>query len=109
MKSHTLILILLFIVAVVFSAAAQDCTLTTPTNLIVSDISGCSVTLHWKMVQNASSYKVKYRESTSAQWSAPISCGDDTLYTFNNLVPNTKYVLAVRATCSNGTKSKFSL
>jgi len=86
-------------------ASAQQCILNPPSGLFFTDITSCSATLHWKGSSGIHGYVVKYKLNNAVTWSANISVGTDTFYTFTNLDAGEKYNFGVRAICTDGSKS----
>lgn len=77
---------------------SEDCTLSTPGNLRVTNVTGTSATLTWDDVSQATGYKVRldgiaYTTKT---------LGDVNTHTFNDLTPGTAHVLEVAASVSIG-------
>lgn len=77
-------------------------------SLSVTDITGCSVTLNWNTVKDASYYQVAYRSYGSDVWSEPVYVGADLSYTFNTLVPQTEYEFGVSSHCVSGNTAGYA-
>ena len=83
----------------------SDCTLSAPSNLTVSSVSGASATLSWADVPAATGYKVRldgiaYTTET---------LGDVNSYTFTGLTAGTAHVLEVASSTADGDSEFASL
>ncbi|MCS6990759.1 MAG: fibronectin type III domain-containing protein [Chitinophagales bacterium] len=79
-----------------------------PKNTNATNITACSVTLTWNAQSNASSYKVRYKESGDDSYSDVVDVGNVTSYTFTGLKPNKNYEFHVRSVCANGEVSDWA-
>ena len=78
-----------------------------PTITSVTNITSCSSKMIWSSVTGAVTYRVKYKEVDSLNWSTSYSAGNSTNYTFNNLKSGKSYNFAVAAYCIGGYNSGF--
>ena len=77
----------------------------TPTNLVTSDIQEDQVTISWDAAANSSTYEVQYKVSGGPAWTTQ-NASSNTL-TLMGLQPATTYVYRVRAVCGS-TASGYS-
>jgi N-acetylglucosamine-6-sulfatase len=101
------LLLLLVVMLLASQLSAQQCVIDPPSNLFVTNVSSCSATLNWSSTSGAIKYFVRYRLSPSGAWSARVSAGTDTFYTFQGLLPGKTYDLSVSAKCADGSKSAY--
>ncbi|MBA3648894.1 MAG: fibronectin type III domain-containing protein [Chitinophagales bacterium] len=71
-----------------------------PVNIAVTNITQDGSTITWDTVDNAIVYHVRYKTSTTSQWTQ-IST-DQTQYTITGLFPGTNYDVQVEAVCNSG-------
>jgi N-acetylglucosamine-6-sulfatase len=107
MKHYATLAVLFFFLLQSFSASSQ-CNATKPKNLLLTDQTGCTATLHWKSIPNIGFYSVKYRAAGTTKWKGQKAVGTDTIFTFSGLLPNTQYTFAVASYCSFSASSGFS-
>ena len=84
-----------------FTALDAPSSGTTPTGLTASPIKTYEATLTWNETENATSYKVKYHETSSTEWITETGLATNTL-ALRNLVANTDYEAQVQAVYSGG-------
>ena len=68
-----------------------------PTGLRATTYTGTSVSLSWRAVTDAASYRVEYRKSGSSRWLVAGYASSGTSYKVSRLVCNTTYYFQVRA------------
>src|SRR5947208_267876 len=56
-----------------------------PSGVNTTGITPCQATLNWTGVATANSYQVQYKETSSSTWSATITAGAVSSYTFSGL------------------------
>lgn len=71
-----------------------------PANLSASSITSTSATLNWTAAQNASSYTIQYKATSSTTWTTTTSTTNSKSVT--GLSSNTSYDFKVMSTCSSG-------
>ena len=68
-----------------------------PTGLRATTYTGTSVSLNWRAVTDAASYRVEYRKSGSSRWLVAGYASSGTSYKVSRLVCNATYYFQVRA------------
>ena len=79
----------------------DESTFPVPTGLTASPIKTYAATLTWDMANNATSYNVKYRETSSTEWATEMGIVSNSLE-INNLTDNTGYEAQIQAVYSEG-------
>ena len=69
--------------------------------LTVTNLYSCSARLNWTATPTASYYKVRYKISGAATWSAQVNVGANLFYDFTALTSNTIYNFQVAAFCAS--------
>ena len=83
-------------------------TLQKPQNLIVDNLTSCSARLNWSSVLNMSYYKVRFRQTGTTVWSAPVNVGTSLFYDFIGLSAFSTYQFQVSTYCANGATAGWS-
>jgi hypothetical protein len=106
-----LLTVLLFNGQTTSAAKADKTAPTTPTNLVVTAITGNTVSLKWNPSTDNSgkfSYRVKINKLNSPSGLEEFVSQTQTTYTVNYLVPNNSYTFAVYAIDGSGNRSSDS-
>ena len=75
---------------------------------IIESVTNDATTATIAWTSDATNFQVAYKEATAADWSTPIDVTDAYTYTFTGLMPETDYVLGVRAMCEEGAVSGWA-
>ena len=75
---------------------------------IIESVTNDAITATIAWTSDATNFQVAYKEATAADWSTPIDVTDAYTYTFTGLMPETDYVLGVRAMCEEGAVSGWA-
>ena len=78
----------------------------TPENVIADVLSSSSAMISWNSVANAQSYKLRYKEQGTNNWTTIQTT--DPYALISGLNPSTTYRYKVRSICGGGNKSPFS-
>ncbi|MBR4136625.1 MAG: fibronectin type III domain-containing protein [Bacteroidales bacterium] len=73
-----------------------------PTNLVVDSVTAETATIHWTEDGTATAWMVEYGLAGFTPGEGTVENATDTVYTINNLTPNTEYDVYVYANCGVG-------
>jgi N-acetylglucosamine-6-sulfatase len=65
--------------------------------------------MKWKIVAGAASYHLKYKKTSSSNWTVVTIDGTSTTYTVTGLQPETSYNVKVAAVCANKDEGEYTL
>ena len=86
-------------------------------NILISEGSACpaptmevtpdatTATLSW--TSTATNFEIEYKEASASEWSQTIAVSNATSYTITGLVPETSYIVRLRAVCEEGEYSAW--
>ncbi|WP_371393498.1 M14 family zinc carboxypeptidase [Tenacibaculum maritimum] len=77
------------------------CEVSTPKDIITTNVSSNNITLKWNGPTSAK-YDLRYRKMNALQWTS-VTDIENTLYTITNLLPTTTYEVQVRSKCNTNT------
>lgn len=80
-----------------------------PAGLGSSGITSSSATVNWSAVSGAANYDVDYKEATSSTWINAVTATTSTSISITGLAASTLYDWRVRANCTSGLTSNYSL
>ena len=86
-------------------ASNVTCNATTPTSLVVANVSDNSAQVSWDAVAGAT-YDVRYKTTSGSTWTTTSSASTST--TLNSLTAETQYEVQVRSKCTDGSTSNYT-
>ncbi|MEO5675573.1 MAG: sulfatase-like hydrolase/transferase [Chitinophagales bacterium] len=101
------LILFFFSIFLITNASFADCPLPAPANLTPLSKTSCSITITWKAVNGAASYKLRYKLKASSTW-IKVNAGNTTAYTVSGLSSVTPYDFSVASVCPNNNAGVFS-